>query len=328
MRLEILAAESLGARGLCCRVQTADRVVVIDPGLALGERRHGLPPHPIQIAVGRAIRWRIVRALQEATDVVFSHYHGDHVPLVDANPYQLAFAQLPPGFGSLRGWGLSPESQTPRSRDRARALMNRMETRFRVAEGIEEGPLRFSPARRHGIGGLPAGSVMLTRVDLGGRVFVHASDIQLLDAGTIDCILDWDPDWVLAAGPPLYRGSTDARQRTGAWHNACRLAAGVRTLILDHHLMRSVEGEEWLEEISLASGRRIFCAADFMGRPRRLLEARRRELYAAMPVRPGWHQGYARGSATVDDFAPSGEAARDQSDERSRPRESGCRSGA
>jgi predicted metallo-beta-lactamase superfamily hydrolase len=147
---------------------------------------------------------------------------------------------------------------------------------------------------------------MMTRVDLGGRVFVHASDIQLLDAATIDRILDWAPHWVLAAGPPLYLGQLDAGLRARAWDNARRLAAGVDALILDHHLMRSLEGLAWLEDLSSEVGKRVVCAADFMGRPRELLEAQRRELYAAMPVRAGWHADYALGRTRVEDFAPPG----------------------
>jgi predicted metallo-beta-lactamase superfamily hydrolase len=306
VRLEILGAESLGVRGLCCRVRAADRVIVIDPGLALGERRHGLPPHPLQVAEGRAVRRRIVEALATATDVVFSHFHGDHVPLVAANPYQLAFDQLPPRFGSLRAWGLDPAGQTALSQRRAADLAQRLGPRWQVAPGLEDGPLRFSPPVPHGAGGPSFGSVMLTRVDAAGQVFVHASDIQLLEEGTIDRILDGQPHCVLAAGPPLYRRDLDARQRARAWANARRLAENVATPIIDHHLLRSLEGEAWLDRLSQAVGRRVYCAADFMGRPRRLLEARRRELYAAQPVRPGWHEAYARGAATVEDFAPAG----------------------
>jgi len=43
---------------------------------------------------------------------------------------------------------------------------------------------------------------MMTRVDMGTQVFVHASDIQLLDDATIDKILMWQPDIVFTAGPP------------------------------------------------------------------------------------------------------------------------------
>jgi predicted metallo-beta-lactamase superfamily hydrolase len=306
VRIDILSAESLGVRGLCCRVEVGDRVIVIDPGVALGDWRYGLPPHPVQIAVGRAVRQQIVAALQGATDVVFSHFHGDHVPLLKANPYQLAFSQLPSRFKSLRAWSLSPEVQTYKSQARARDLMNLLGARMQVAEGLEDGPLRFSLAVPHGVGGLPFGDVMLTRINLGASVFVHASDIQLLDNATIELLLDWEPDILLAAGPPLYQKELDTAQHDRAWANALRLAKTVRTLILDHHLMRSMEGAIWLERLSAQVCRRVYCAADFMGHPRRLLEAQRRELYTAMPVGPAWHEDYARGLARVEDFAPAG----------------------
>lgn len=309
MKLEILGAESLGVRGLCCRVQVGERVIVIDPGVALGEHRFGLPPHPVQVAIGRRVSERIVEVLAGATDVVFSHFHGDHVPLADANPYQLAIAQLPDSFALLRAWSLSPNGQTDVSQRRARDLMQCLATHWHVGHGVEDGPLRFSRPVRHGIGGQRFGSVMLTRVDCDGGVFVHASDIQLLDAASVDLILDWQPQVVLAAGPPLYQRGLDARQRADAWANARRLAAHVETLILDHHLLRSLDGERWLARLAEETGRPVLCAADYMGRPRQLLEARRCEFYAAQPVRSGWHEAYAHGAATADDFAPGADGA-------------------
>jgi 5-methylthioadenosine/S-adenosylhomocysteine deaminase len=44
----------------------------------------------------------------------------------------------------------------------------------------------------------------MTRVELGSAVFVHASDIQLLEMAAIDQILAWQPQIVLVADPPLY----------------------------------------------------------------------------------------------------------------------------
>jgi len=52
MSLEIIGAESLGVRSLCCLVTLPDRRIVIDPGVSLGYVRKGLLPHPVQIAVG------------------------------------------------------------------------------------------------------------------------------------------------------------------------------------------------------------------------------------------------------------------------------------
>jgi len=310
VRLEILGAESLGVRSLCCRVEAAGRVIVVDPGLALGEWRQGLPPHPLQVALGRAVRRRILQALEGATDLVFSHFHGDHVPLADANPYQLALAQLPPGLDRCRVWAAPATAQSPLGQHRAQALQASLGARWRDAAGRADGPLRFSPAVPHGAGGTPGGPVMMSCVELAGRRFVHASDIQLLDAASVDLLLAWRPQVLLAAGPPLYRRELDAAARETAWAQACRLVAGVGTLILDHHLLRSLEGEDWLARLARASGRRVFCAADFMGRPRRLLEAQRQALYAALPVRLGWHADYARGMARIEDFAPAAGAAR------------------
>ena len=104
MRIEILGAESLGVRGLCCVVETNDRKVVIDPGVALGFRRHGLLQHPVQVVASERTKKKIERALQDATDVVISHYHGDHIPLVDANPYQLPLEWVAESLKHPRLW--------------------------------------------------------------------------------------------------------------------------------------------------------------------------------------------------------------------------------
>jgi len=109
MRIKILGAESLGVRGLSCVVTLAHRQIVIDPGIALGYRRHGLLPHPAQVAVGEAIRRQIRAVLCEATDVVFSHYHGDHIPLPEANPYQLNAADVAETLQTSHLWGKGPK---------------------------------------------------------------------------------------------------------------------------------------------------------------------------------------------------------------------------
>jgi len=80
---------------LCCVVKTKGRKIVIEPGVALGYRRHGLLPHPVQVAVAERVKDAIERALEDATDVVISHYHGEHHPMVNANPYQLSANRVP-----------------------------------------------------------------------------------------------------------------------------------------------------------------------------------------------------------------------------------------
>ena len=302
MRIEILGTESLGVRGLCCVVETQDRNIVIDPGLALGYRREGLLPHPAQVAVGEEVRRRIIAALEDATDVVMSHFHGDHVPLPDANPYQLSVRQLAPLSPAIRLWAKGKEGLSPHMAQRRAALAETLGRRLPDADGQADDALAFSLPLPHGEPDTHLGTLLMTRVGGEDAVFVHASDIQLLDERAVAYLLDWHPDIALVGGPPLYLSHLSLAQREAAWEHALRLARHLDTLILDHHLLRSEEGLSWLERLSAETGRRVLCAADFMGRPRCLLEARRVQLYEEMPVPDSWHEAYACGGVDTSPY--------------------------
>ena len=306
MTVEILGTESLGVRGMSCLVTAGKRRILIDPGIALGYQRHGLLPHPHQVAAGVKIRQSILEAMESATDVVFSHFHGDHVPLLRANPYQLSLQQLPSRFPDLHCWSLcslgceSLEDLSPHMQSRVRDLVQLLGSNMKTAAGCSDGPLRFSEPVPHGQPGSGFGTVMMTRVEMEGQVFVHASDIQLLDEMTTEKILLWNPDIVFAAGPPLYLQALTGPLRRKAWENGLRLARNVETLVVDHHLLRSAKGLDWLDGISQVAGKKIFCAADFMNKPRRLLEARRTEIYQEIPVENSWHDNYEKGRISLD----------------------------
>lgn len=302
MNIEIIGTESLGVRGMCCLVTAGKRRILIDPGIALGFQRHGLLPHPRQIKIGITIRQKIVKAMEGATDIVFSHFHGDHVFLQRANPFQLSFEQLPHHLRKLRIWAKSTEGLSPKMQHRALDLEELLGTTMKVAEGCQDGPLTFSGPVPHGLPEERFGTVMMTRIDMGKQVFVHASDIQLLDIETIGTILQWQPDIVFVDGPSLYLGSLSGIQRKTAWENALRLARNVEILIVDHHLLRSEAGILWLDKISQVLGKKVYCAADFMNEPRLLMEAQRRKLYREMPIAENWHQDYEAGKIRIDQF--------------------------
>jgi predicted metallo-beta-lactamase superfamily hydrolase len=297
MHIAILGAESLGVRGLCCVVEVEDRRIVIDPGLALGYRRCGLLPHPAQVAVGEQVRRGIVAALKEATDVVMSHFHGDHIPLPNANPYQLRAQHIAPLCQTSRFWAKGSKGLSPAMARRRAYLSEMLGKELLNAEGHIDGPLAFSPPVPHGKPDGHLGTVMMTRIQGKDTVFVHASDIQLIDSRAVSLVLDWRPDIALVGGPPLYLSRLPSEQLDRAWWNAQRLACHIDTLILDHHLLRSEEGLAWLDRLSSQTDHQVICAADFMEQPRRLLEAQRVQLYEDMPVPAGWHEAYARGDA-------------------------------
>jgi predicted metallo-beta-lactamase superfamily hydrolase len=299
MEIEIIGAESLGVRSLCTVVKTRDRKILIDPGLALGYTRFRLLPHPLQVAVGERIRKRIAEEWSTATDIVISHFHGDHVPLTDANPYQMNLKNVtslnPDALIWAKSTQLSP-IETKRARDFSTAFNNTIIAMERKSDGI----LSFSEPVPHGKAESPERVIMTGIRD--DFMFVHASDIQLLNDEAIFQIVSWKPDIVLASGPPLYLHKLSVADMEEAWRNAISLSQKVPTLILDHHLMRGFEGAAWLNRLGSKVANRVLCSADFMGKQRILLEAGRPQLYKDMPVPEDWHDSYAHGTVSTDPY--------------------------
>jgi predicted metallo-beta-lactamase superfamily hydrolase len=308
MIIRILGAESLGVRSLCCSVELKDRKVIIDPGVALGWSRYGHLPHPFQVAIGADIRAAILRELHTATDVVISHFDGDHTPLLAPNPYQLGIEEARDDLSRCRLWAKGPGRSSPTQQRRRKELEEALGTHLLAAEGTQQGPLAFSAPVPHGQQDANEHTVMMTRIEEDGLTFVHASDMQLLDPVAVERILQWEPKIVLVSGPPLYRHRSPSldslKQR--ARKNALALFRSVDTLIIDHHLVRSQEGTVWLEEVSHAAGKRVLCAADFMNRARLLLEAWRQKLYSWLPVPEHWHERYGAGAANLNPYRRKG----------------------
>ncbi len=295
MKIQILGAESLGVRGLCVFVSTGSRKIIIDPGVSLGYRRHGLLPHPFQVAVGAVVREKVIDALERSTDLIISHFHGDHVPLADSNPYQMPLDAVAGCLPDLEVWAPDRAGLDLKMVSRRDGIEEACDWGMRTAEGTEEGPFRFSSPMPHGEYDNGLGDVIMTRIEDDGTVFVHASDIQLLESKPIRQIVDWKPDIVLAGGPPLYLPQLDDEAKETSWENARELTRHVPTLLLDHHLLRSRGGVRWLKELKDSSENYVGCAADYMDRSPVFLEAWRETLYKEMKVPDGWHKAYSRG---------------------------------
>ncbi|MBN2424760.1 MAG: hypothetical protein JXR46_06160 [Calditrichaceae bacterium] len=304
MKIKIIGTESIGVRGLSCSVELKNRKIFIDPGIALGWSRYGFLPHPFQVAVGSEIRKTIVEELQTATDVIISHFDGDHCPLSDPNPYQLGISQIKDSLAKCRIWakGLNNSPQT--QQQRRKELTEILGKEIQNAEGLKAGPFEFSLPVPHGAKATKENMVMMSRIEENGMVFVHASDIQLSEEDTIDQILEWKPDIVLVSGPPLYRYTSASFQRLLeiAWENALKLSEKVNTLIIDHHLLRSEEGIKWLEKLKLHAKNTVCSAADFMGKQPIFLEAWRKELYEWLPVPENWHEDYEQGKTDFEQY--------------------------
>ncbi|HET8688168.1 MAG TPA: hypothetical protein VFM18_16160 [Methanosarcina sp.] len=284
MQIEILGCESFGARSLACVVKTDERTILIDPGVALARLRSGLLPHPVEVAAAFRIREKVISTFGQATDVVISHFHGDHMPMRAEDPYQLPMEALP-SLDGMNFWCKGPEKISSLSLKRRRELSDFLGFPLPASEGSKSGSIEFSSPVPHGVREKGFGTVMMTRICEGDEVFVHSSDIQLLDRETVLKVLAWEPTIVFASGPPLYLSHRVPEAVSEASENAFLLANHVDTLILDHHLLRSFEGYSWLKELAKKVENRVLCAAEFMGKEPELLEAQRKILYEKIPVK-------------------------------------------
>jgi len=302
VEIKILGTESLGVRGLSCLVKSGNRKIFIDPGIALGYTRKGLMPHPVQIGVGRIIRDSIIEELEDATDIVISHFHGDHIPLLDANPYQLSISQVKKLPEKCKIWSNKCNAANGKIKQREEAVIFGLGRSIHQAQGRVDESLLFSGPVPHGEENSHLGRVTMTKISDGDTAFIHASDIQFLSEKTIGQILEQAPDIVLASGPPIYiQGFTEDKMEK-AWNNAIRLAKGVETLVIDHHLLRCMEGLDWLSALSKEAGGNVICAADYMKFPRHMLEAQREKLYCEMPVPEAWHRLYAENIVDAEEY--------------------------
>jgi predicted metallo-beta-lactamase superfamily hydrolase len=279
--ITIIGAESLGVRSMACLVKTGDRRVLIDPGVALAPVRFGLPPHRRERDRAAAVKKQILFSLPSVTDIVISHFHGDHTPLKNPDPVQLSLAEFRTLPESTRIYVKSRQANTRLMDKRHLDFITELDSRVIIADQRVEPGLEFSPPVLHGQQG--RGTVIMTKITDSGIVFVHASDIQLLDDQAVNIILTWQPDILFVAGPPVYLPQLAPAAAHRAFANACRLCQSIATVIIDHHLLRSLNGLDWLNRLRATCPARVLSAAEWQGSKPELLEARRRELHSILP---------------------------------------------
>lgn len=278
MRVRILAAESLGVRSMATLVETSWGRVLVDPGVALAPRRAGLKPHASELAAAGAVQRRLRNELGACTHAIVSHFHGDHHPMAEATEGQLNAQHVLLGLQDCALFAIGRDTLS-RNQSHRRYLLQQMVGRpIPPAEATEAENLSFSVPVPHGSPENLSGSVMMCRIRDENESFVHASDIQFLDDRAVELVLSWQPDTVFASGPPVYLLERRRDLLDAARKRVLRLAAHVSQLVLDHHLMRSISGLEWLSALSRERSN-IVSAAEFAGQPPNLLEAQRKKLW-------------------------------------------------
>ncbi|ASJ07783.1 hypothetical protein A3L11_00475 [Thermococcus siculi] len=285
MRIIPLASESLGVRSLATFIEASGIRILIDPGVALGPRRYGLPPAEIELKTLQQMRKKLQGYARKADVVTISHYHYDHHTPFFEGLYESsseAFAREIYA-GKLLFIKHPRENINFSQRKRAWAFLKNAEA---IAKKIEYADgrtfdlggvkIEFSPAVPHGSEGSKLGFVVMVLIDDGSRRVIHASDIQLLNRKAIEWIVEKNPDLLITGGPPTYLG----KRAEGSWETGVKnLNEIIREtgaeIILDHHIVRDRRYPAFFDELEKMP--KTF--AGFLKVEDRPLEAYRRELH-------------------------------------------------
>lgn len=321
IRVAPLAFESLGVRSMATLVETDDLKLVIDPGSALGPR-FNLNPHEREYFALARSRETILDAARGAEVLTVSHYHFDHyVPNFEDwlwiwSSQELA-ERLYRGKLILAKDISGDINYSQRKRGYMFQKLNLpLAEEIRVADGqtfnFGGTTLEFSKPVYHGSEGSELGFVLMLAIRTRGCCLVHAPDVQgPMYEEPLKFILAKEPDLVLMGGPPIYlKGfKVENSELEVAQHSLAVLAKRVPLLIVDHHLLRSLEYPDYLRPVfssAIQAGNRVLTAAEFLGRDPELLEARRKELHAKEPMERAWYQRLERGELRGDFGTPCG----------------------
>ncbi len=285
MRVIPLASESLGVRSLTTFVEASGVKILIDPGVALGPKRYGLPPAETEIRTLHQMRRKLQGYARRADVVTISHYHYDHHTPFFEGLYESSSEEYAREIysGKLLFIKHPRENINFSQRKRSWAFLKNAEPiakKIEFADGkvfnLGGVTLEFSPAVPHGSDGSKLGFVVMTLIDDGSERMIHASDIQLLNRKAVEWIVEKVPDLLITGGPPTYLG----KRAEGSWETGIKnLNEIIREtnagIILDHHIVRDKRYPEFFSELE----KRPKTFAGYLKVEERPLEAYRRELH-------------------------------------------------
>jgi hypothetical protein len=280
MKIKPLAFDSMGTRSMATYVETKDVKILIDPGVSLGPRRYGLPPHPLEFERLEE-HWQRISSCAARCDVlVVTHYHYDH-----HNP------EYPEIYEDKEVLIKHPTSKINRSQRRRAAFflekLADMPRRLEYCDGREfafgKTRIKFSQPVYHGTNAR-LGYVVELSITAGRETLLFTSDVEgpsLEDQVTF--IMDENPNTIFADGPMTYmlgyRYSQESLRKTLENLGRVLRETRVEELVVDHHLLRDLEWKKKFAPLFEETGKRILTAAEYAGAEPELLEARRKELY-------------------------------------------------
>ncbi len=304
VKIRPLAFESLGVRGMATYFETRDMSMIADPGSALGPR-FNLPPHIKEYTALYQTREEILSSAENVDLLSISHYHFDHfIPNFENWKYIWSSPEMAKELYSDKLILAKDISENINPSQRKRGYMFRKKNldfaeEIRVADDHElsfgSTVIRFSPPMFHGSRDSDLGYSLILTLETPEFSLVHAPDVQgPMYSECLDYLLEQDPDLLIIGGPPTYISfKLDEKDIENSRKNLSKLAENIPNLVIDHHLLRTLDYREFLNPISEKAkdqGNDVFTASELIGKEPNLLEAKRKELHEKEPVEDEWYE--------------------------------------
>lgn len=283
MKITPIAFDSLGTRSMATFVKTRDCRIVIDPGVALGPLRYGLPPHPLEVErMGE--HWEAIKEYANRAEIlIVTHYHYDHHDPEESELYEDKVVLIKHPTERIN---LSQKGRAEHFLKRLNTLPSKLEYCDGREFSFGDTRIRFSKPVFHGTNSR-LGYVTEVSVREGDFCFVHTSDVEGPSVKEqASFILNERPNVIFVDGPMSYmlgyRYSYASLQKSIENLNKIIGGTPVQTLVLDHHLLRDLKWRKKMVKVIEAGKKEkvdVLTAAEFLGQENDLLEARRKELH-------------------------------------------------
>ncbi|MCD6116809.1 hypothetical protein J7K93_07330 [bacterium] len=284
MKIIPVAADSMGVRSMATFIEAGGIKILIDPGAALGPERFGLPPHPVEKWMLKKFIDRIKLYIRIADIVIITNYHPEHF-------YDISYEM----YRGKKIFLKNPNSRIPaHQRNRAFGFINSAKKLSYQAVYADNGEvkikdvvLKFSPSFYSNKE--KTDSCVMLELEENEKKFLFSSCVNgFIDENSLTFAVNSKPDILYLDGPDV-SSLNNAKQEAIVKARIKEIGmmvteTPVTSLIIDHHIKRSTEWADYITDISaIASGRNveITSAALLRGEDEKLLEARRKFLYAS-----------------------------------------------
>jgi len=285
MKILPIAFDSFGVRSMATLVITKNFRIFIDPGVALGPIRYGLPPTKEEELALELSKRIIQNEVSNSNIIVVTHYHYDHHPFPGDTLYDC--------FKGKKVFAKNIYNDIHHSgEERGKIFEKSIEGSSELiwADGksfeIEDVYIEFSKAVWHGEVNSKVGKVIMVYLQEGKDSFVFGSDAQsLVDPKALEWFIKKNPKFAILDGYPTiflgwrfnYEGFEKAKQNL----KEAMIQTQVEKIILEHHIVRDIAYKGKIDDlfkVAQQNKKQILTAAEFYSLQNLFLEAWRKEI--------------------------------------------------